>query len=106
MGHWFASNGHGQGFPYPGRHGSFIGSHHHQCLVGFAPSEVSFLLGTFGSNLFNENQSIFIEEMRKFAFTAFYPCNFCSKKEKLKLNISSNERKCRIEQFLYKIRFI
>lgn len=106
VGQWFTSNGHGQGSPCPGRHGSFIGSHHYQCLAGFAPSEVSFLQGTFGSNLSNDNQLIFIEKMLKLALTAFFLCNFCSKKEKLKHNILSNERKCLIEQFLCKIRFI
>lgn len=42
MGHPFASNGQGRGFPYSGRHGSFLGSsrHHHHHHVGSAPSGV------------------------------------------------------------------
>ncbi|KAJ0110413.1 hypothetical protein Patl1_01463 [Pistacia atlantica] len=39
VGHPFSSSGQGQGFPY-GRHGSFIGSHHHH-HVGSAPSGVT-----------------------------------------------------------------
>ncbi|KAJ8626860.1 hypothetical protein MRB53_020167 [Persea americana] len=42
VGHSFTSNGQGQGFPYPGRHGSFIGSQHHHHHVGSAPSGVPF----------------------------------------------------------------
>ncbi|KAF8413623.1 hypothetical protein HHK36_001615 [Tetracentron sinense] len=41
MGHPFTSNGLGQGFPYPNRRGSFLGSSHHH-HVGSAPSGVPF----------------------------------------------------------------
>ncbi|XP_010247555.1 PREDICTED: protein MEI2-like 2 [Nelumbo nucifera] len=43
MGHSYTSNGHGQGYPYSSRHGSFLGSsHHHHHHVGSAPSGVPF----------------------------------------------------------------
>lgn len=44
MGHPFTSNGQGRGFPYSGRHGSFLGSsqHHRHHHVGSAPSGVPF----------------------------------------------------------------